>query len=238
VSDTIVVGELEDDFHHFRVELTHDGRSIVGVVGRPMRGPWSTCMQADEPLRAIEGRPLSSRSTAVGGYTKATANCTHLFDLTGLAVAHAVRCRGERQYDLAITDLSGGGHDLVAWRDGVEVIRWEVVDGEVVRPEAWAAIPLATRFIPWAEEHLEAEMAEAAIALRRMLHITVGRGTELDPVATAAAHTDGPIGRCYSYQPETAVSAVRMKGSVRDFQDPEHARLLLADMHTRSTEAD
>src|SRR6266576_2712308 len=65
IDSTITVGELEDDCHHFR-------------------GPWTTCGKAGEPLRAIEGHPLRPRASAIGAYADARANCTHLFDLTGL----------------------------------------------------------------------------------------------------------------------------------------------------------
>ncbi len=238
VDDTLVVGELEDDFHHFRAELTHDSERIIAVRGVPMRGPWSTCMDVGEPLRAIEGQPLAGRSTAIGAYAEATANCTHLFDLTGLAVAHAVRGEEERQYDFAITDVLDGHHELAAWRNGEEVLHWHVVDGEITGPEDWVGAPLAAKFIPWAQECLDIDTAEAAIALRRMLHITIGRSANLDHVQTAAEHTDGPVGRCYSYRSETAVMALRSNGSIRDFQAPEHARLRLADMHLREPGAD
>ena len=233
VSDTLVIGEVEDDFHHFRIELTHDGETILSAQGQPIRGPWSTCMDVGEPIRAIEGNAMSVRSTAIGGYTEATSNCTHLFDLTGLAVAHAMRDDRERQYDFAITDPVDGRYELVLWRDGELTLHWVVEGAEIVSPDTWTAAPLARRFIPWAEETFDLDTAEAAIALRRMLHISIGRGTHLDDVDSAAEHTDGPIGRCYSYTPEILVSAIRRKKSVRDFQNPDHARLLLADMDTR-----
>jgi hypothetical protein len=236
VSDTLVVGELEDDFHHFRIELTHDGETIIRAEGRPLRGPWSTCMDAADPLRSIEGNPLSERSTAVGGYAEATSNCTHLFDLTGLAIAHATRSARDRQYDFAGSDPVDGRQELVLWRDGQRALRWQVVDGEITAPTEWVGAPLARRFIPWAEDSFDPDTAEAAIALRRMLHITIGRGLALDHLETAAEDTEGPVGRCYSYSAPVAVGAIRRKGSVRDFQDPTDARLLLADMDTRQAE--
>ena len=39
LSPTHTAGELEDDFHHFRVDLTHDGTTIVKADGQYFRGP-------------------------------------------------------------------------------------------------------------------------------------------------------------------------------------------------------
>ena len=227
------VGELEDDFHHFRVELTHDGRTIVGVHATPLRGPWSTCMEVGTPLREIEGGPLSVRSTAIGGYATPTHNCTHLFDLTGLVVAHATRDERRRQYDIAMTDLRDEGRTLAIWRNGELVLRWDLEGDAIVEPQEWITAPIHAKFIPWAETQLDLDLAEAAIALRRMLHISMGRSVDLDEATSGADHDDGPIGRCYSYQPEVLVRAIRRKRSVRDFTDPRNAALLLADMDVR-----
>ena len=43
---------------------------------------------------------LSGRCLAVGDWAPPRLNCTHMFDLAGLAVAHAAR--------QAITDIGGG----------------------------------------------------------------------------------------------------------------------------------
>ncbi|MGI9624557.1 MAG: DUF2889 domain-containing protein [Acidimicrobiales bacterium] len=233
IGDGLVVGELEDDFHHFRIELEHDGVTILRATGTPLRGPWSTCMDVAEPLRAIEGEPLSSRSTAIGEYAEATRNCTHLFDLTGLAVAHASRDVDVRQYDLAMTDPVDEHNELALWRDGELLIYWKLDGPEIVAPAEWVGVPLQSKFIPWAEENLDEDVAEAAIALRRMLHISMGRGFDLDATESAAEHLDGPVGRCHTYQPEVLVGAIRSSGSVRDFTQPEDGAMLLADMSTR-----
>src|SRR6185312_8814867 len=38
-----VTAELEDDFHHFRVTVAHDGACVTGVRATGVRFPWSTC---------------------------------------------------------------------------------------------------------------------------------------------------------------------------------------------------
>ena len=227
-------GELEDDFHHFRVDLSHDGTTIRRADGTGYRGPWSSCFDADAPLRAIEGHPLSPRSTAIGGYTDATSNCTHLFDLTGLAVAHATRTTAARQYDLAVADLVDGRTRVTAWRDGVLVLDWRIADGAIEAPAEWVDAPLRRKFIPWAEATLDPDLAEAAIALRRVVHISMGRAFDLDIFDTAESQGEQMYGKCHTYTVGVAITGRRNRRTTRDFAAAEHAALLLADMHLRT----
>lgn len=233
ISPDRTIGELEDDFHHFRVEIIHDGTTIIEANGMGMRGPWSSCFGADEPLRAIEGHSLSSRSTAIGTYTAPTSNCTHLFDLTGLTVAHSVRDAETRQYDIAVTDTVEGRSRLTLWRDGDLVLDWHLTDGEIAEPADWVGAPLHRKFIPWAEEQLDPDLAEAAIALRRVVHISMGRTMDLDDMPNAAAQGIHMHGRCHTYSTEVAITGLREKGSPRDFTEAADAALLLSDMHLR-----
>ena len=65
LDDTWARGELEDDFHHFRVDLHHDGATVLDADGSGIRGPWSTCMDAGTPLREIEGLAVTTHPTAL-----------------------------------------------------------------------------------------------------------------------------------------------------------------------------
>ena len=101
-------GELEDDFHHFRVELRHDGSLVTDVVGSGLRSPWTTCLDAGVPLRALVGTRLTTGPLALS-HLDARQNCTHMFDLAGLIVTHAARgVDGDRVYDIAVDDPAGG----------------------------------------------------------------------------------------------------------------------------------
>jgi hypothetical protein len=233
-STTHTIGELEDDFHHFRIELEHDGERIVRADGYHYRAPWSTCAEAPGPLRAIEGQPLSPRSTAVGAYTKARHNCTHLFDLAGLAVAHAVRGVGaERQYDIVITDPVGPTAEQTCrlWRDGAHILTWRLEHREIVEPAEWAGAPLRVKFIDWAEARYDPDLTEAAIALRRVVDIAIGRQGDLDRFDRGEDTRGNMDPVCHTYQHVNLIRARRQKGSARDFLS--HPELLLADMHLR-----
>jgi hypothetical protein len=226
-------GELEDDFHHFRVDLHHDGTTIVEAAGMFMRGPWTVCADSPEPLRAIEGRPLTTSSTGIGAYTPARENCTHLFDLAGLVVAHASRSVRERQYDIELTDPHGPARASVAsiWRDGDLLMEWQIEDSEVVAPSPWSESPLRRGFIGWAESTLDPDLAEAAIALRRIIDIAIGRGGNLDDVPNAAAVSEMMMGKCQAFSPAKVHLGIRNVGSARHFR--ESPEILLADMHLR-----
>lgn len=235
VDASCTVGELEDDCHHFRVELHHDGVTIMSAAGEYLRGPWTTCQAAGAPLRAIEGHPLHPQASTIGAYAEARDNCTHLFDLTGLAMAQVFRPQPGRQYDMVVTDMQGPpsfAQEAVIWCDGTEVVRWQLEQREVVAPEAWAGAPLRNKFIRWAEAQVDHDTAEAAIALRRVVDIAMSRMGDLDRFDRAEGVTSSAMmGRCMTYSPKNVAVALRVKGSARSWHD--HGHLMLADMHLR-----
>ncbi len=226
-------GELEDDLHHFRVVIVHDGNTIQRADGEALRWPWESCASADEPLRAIEGQPLTSQSTGIGAYTDARRNCTHLFDLAGLAVAHARRPAPRRRYDIEVTDRSGPNRRFHASirRDGEQVIEWHLEEEAIVAPTAWVGVDLRTRFIPRAESSLDPDQAEAAIALRRALSIAGGRSMNLDEVVHASDVRMMGFAVCHTYTDGVAQVSLRRKGSAIDFSD--HPDAVLPDLDLR-----
>ena len=230
--DGRVAAGLEDDFHYFTVRLRHDGERVVAVDAGSRRWPWTTCPSAAEPLRALVGMPLSPRCLAAGDWTDPRRNCTHMFDLAGLAVAHAARGGPPgrtRQYDVAIPAgaQAGGPHEVRLWRDGELRLTW-VLDGRrCVDPPPYSETRWKGGFLRWADEHLAPDEAEAAIVLRRACDIGMGRGMDLDAVPRAIDLLDiqGPI--CHTMQPGVVEVSLRNTGTTRDFDgDPD---ALLAD---------
>jgi hypothetical protein len=234
----VVEAALEDDFHHFEVTLRHDGARVIAVEGRSVRWPWSTCPGAAEPLRALADMALSPRCLAVGGQADPRANCTHMFDLAGLAVAHAARAgagRGgasSRQYDAEVpfgaTVSDGEPVTVRLWRDGERVLEW-VLDGRsIATPQMYTDAPWQGGFFRWADATLPVDEAEAAIVLRRACEIGTGRGMDLDGYDKASELGPMMAGICHTMQPGVMEVAVRNKGSIRDFSDDPDA-LLPAD---------
>jgi len=221
-----VTADVEDDFHRFGLRLLHDGERVVAVEGRALRYPWATCPGAVEPLKALAGMPLGPRSTDVGRHAAAHDNCTHLFDLAGLAVAHAASGRAARRYDVAIPDRDEAGRTTARiFRDGELVLTWDLEWMTVQAPLLFEGVALRGGFIKWAETHLDPETAEAAMVLRRCAEISFGRQTPWDELEVAADVGDFMIGLCHTFQPGTADVALRVKGTVRDFTGSPDALL-------------
>jgi hypothetical protein len=229
-SRTVVEAGMEDDLHYFIVHLEHDGERVRQVTATSVRQPWSTCHEAADPLHALEGMLLAPSCLAVGTHADATHHCTHMFDLAGLAVAHARRVRDggavRRQYDVAmpyapLADAAQAPRDLTLHRDGVPVLTFTVGGLKVVGPEPYAAADARGGFFRWAEATFPPDGAEAAIVLKRASLIGLSRGLDLDRYANLA-EMPGVAPVCWSQQPERAPVAFRVKGMIRDHDpDPE-----------------
>ena len=220
-----VDAELEDDFHHFGLALTHDGTRVSSVEGRAVRSPWTTCPAAVGPLHAVEGMPLSPRCTAVAGHAEPRANCTHLFDLAGLAVAHAARGTWHREYDVEIPRPVAGRSRVRLWRDRELALDWRLVDGRVVDAPPYSDVPWGGGFLRWADSALDPETAESAIVLRRACTIGSGRGMDLDRIDRASELEKIMAGVCYTMSEQHIHVALRNKGTVRDFAERPDALL-------------
>ena len=226
----VVAGGLEDDFHYFQVRVHHDGERVLDVDAQSRRWPWSTCPSAAEPLRSLAGMPLSLRCMAVGDWSDPRLNCTHMFDLAGLAVAHAARGGPPgtvRQYDVEIPAgaQAGGLTDVSVVRDGALRLRWPLDGRACVAPPPYSTVPWRGGFLRWADEHLAPDDAEAAIVLRRACDIGMGRGMDLDaiPRALDALGAQGAV--CHTMQPGFVEVALRNRGTIRDW-DPDPDQLL------------
>jgi hypothetical protein len=223
-----VRGDLEDDFHRFGLTLHHDGACVTAVEGDAERFPWTTCPSAVEPLRSVAGAPISRRLTELGEHVAARSNCTHLFDLAGLAIAHVARAAaGTRRYDANIPDRSGAATSPQLERDGELVLRWQLEGTTITGPPPYDGIALRSGFLAWAEETLDNEEAEAAIVLRRACDISFGRAMDLDVYESAADLGEIMLGTCHSFQPGTIEVALRNRGQTRDFSSD--ADLLLQE---------
>ena len=216
---TRVVADLEDDFHRFRLTMTHDGSRVVRLDGEAIRYPWSACPEASERLRALEGIPLSEKSTAVASHDDPKQNCTHLFDLTGLAMAHAARGHDRRQFDAYVPESVEKRTEPRLWLDGSLVLNWHTEGSRIVEPHPFAGVSMAGGFVRWAEATLAGDTLEATMVLRRAWDIARARGRDLDHMENALPLAELLPGACFTMQPDTAGRAARMKATARDFSE-------------------
>jgi hypothetical protein len=220
VEPGLVVSELEDDFHHFVVELRHDGEKVLSCENTSHRWPWATCPDAAAPLRELAGMPLSRRFTAAGAWTDPKANCTHQFDTACHGITHAARGGDTRVYDAEIPmrDLTTGETDVRLWVDGEPRLAWSIDFGGIVDPQPpFDDAPWRGGFMRWADATLPEDDAESAIVLRRACDIGMGRNMDLDGVPVADQLPQNMAGICHTMQPSVVHVALRHVGSIRDF---------------------
>jgi len=203
---------LEDDFHHFRVALEHRGGGVTAVRGETPRHPFTACPGAAPELNRLAGMRLDGIANSVTLHTDATRQCTHMFDLAGLAIALAARGDRYRRYDIEVPRHVDGCSHARLWRDGAPVLDWEVDGSTILGPAPYAGVDMRKGMARWALGTLPAEEAEAALVLRRCALISLGRLKDIDQ--EPHAHLTG---RCYAQQPERALQAIRIVGSTWDF---------------------
>lgn len=213
----VAVGELVDDFHHFRSTLHHDGSRVTRAVGEAIRYPWTTCAGASLPLQQLVGFPLAPSLRAASRFARWRDQCTHLFDAAALAAVAAARGLRERRWSIAIPDRVQGRTRATLACDGAPALAWDV-DADLIGAAApFGGRRLASGFADWAEAELERDLALCALLLQRALVISTGRGLDLEQAERATSLSRAPAGQCHTYQPGTAERALRMLGSVRNW---------------------
>lgn len=156
-------------------------------------------------------------SHAVVRATDATAQCTHLLELSGLAMALDAQGCDSRQYDIEVPRrqvVAGGRSTTTALlaRDGVDTLVWSLSNDVITSPARFAGVGLRLGMARWAIDNLNLPEAEAALVLRRCAVISMGREYDLDLQVHAKAN-----GSCFVQQPGRATGALRMRGTTWDF---------------------
>lgn len=223
--ESSVVGWVEDDFHHFGVTIEHAEGRVRAVRVVTERYPWATCTEVGAPLQALVGCAVPRRASDIGALVDMRAQCTHVFDLSGLVLAHISRADVHRRYEVLVSDP-----DVIRWegeyrpvfgplraeliQDGAQVMHWEVSDNLIKTPAQFAGQSLGVGFRAWSEI-LDEASAEYATILRRAVLVAGGRAIDHDRIATAADMHQPAL--CYSFQPERRELAVRVVGQKRDY---------------------
>ncbi len=228
--------ELEDDFHRFAVEVSHDGAKVLAVRGQAIRTPYDTCQLAPGALRALEGLPLQAYAGDFVRLSSSRVQCTHMYELAALAGSHAMRgaypvtYAAEAPYPLGEqptrVTLRRDGELLLDWQvrrpaaSGAEGLPPErlVAGDEIVSPEPYAGRPIRS-LVVWARESLSPEMFDAVWLFRRAIQISSARVMDLDAegVDMVALLFSRKAGDCFTFQPDKRGSTHRVRGSTLDF---------------------
>lgn len=213
---------VEDDFHHFRVEVcARDGR-VTQTFSEAVRSPNTLCPGAGSRLAELIGMPLNESSAAVMQFTDARQQCTHQIDLAGLAVAALARRRQHRLYEATIPDRIERCTTATLRRDGEVALNWELTGTTITAPVPYAGHGIGSGFAGFTRS-LPLEEAEAALVLRRAVFVSQGRSIDLDKLPD----NFGPVGGCWAWQPERMGALKRLPDSRRDFTG--HAHVLTLD---------
>jgi len=226
-----VRGELGDDFHHFAVVVRHDRAKVKSVAPEAIRVPWTTCPGALVPLERMRDAALASPLLDLTRHTPAKSQCTHLHDLTCLAIAHAARAGGEtrvRRYDIAVPDRVDRRTCCTLTRDDDEILTWEL-EGLRIRTSSVAAFDgLQIGSKPFREAMRgagSADETEAAWILQRAIFIGLGRQHDFDAMPSPSSFAQEVGGSCHAFAAERIDEGVRQLGNVHDFTDDADALL-------------
>ena len=214
--------DLEDSNHAFRLVLRHDGERVTAIEPEFVRHPFTTCPESGRYLAGFVGLPLH-QVPDVRRALETRSSCTHVTDMTALALAHVGEQGLERVYDAEVDDERDGRTRARIICDGQAVHDWMVAGHAVVAPDVFAGRPMMRGFHAWAHEAFSGMEQEAAFMLQRGYFVAQARRYDTSPEREHPAIRDGmPDGVCYSYSTPAVQRAQRMEGSKRDFtNDPE-----------------
>lgn len=219
--DTATGGEIravvEDDYHHFRVGLMHDGQRVTHTFTEALRHPYDLCQRAGGRLAELVGVQLSPEPTSASRQIDARHQCTHQFDIATLALAAASRGIRARRYEAAIPDAEDGCKNATLARDGTTVLRWTLRGQHIVDPEPYAGRDLGKGFTSWVATFLAPDEAEAALVLRRAVFISGGRNLPRATIEAMPARS-----ACWVHQPERYYTRQRVSRR-QDFTDRPEA---------------
>lgn len=215
-----VTAELEDCNHGFRSVVFHDGTQVTDVQAEALRVPLTTCGGAIEPIKALSGVRIDSPTQAINSAVSARANCTHIYDLSLLAIAHANRGSVTRQYDVEVDDEVDGLSESRVFRDGQLVFAWQASQWQILGPAEIKDKPLFKGFAAWASKVFEGDQQEAAFVLQKGYFVAQARVYDIEASAGRPAINNTPMhNACYSYTSPRLELAFSTHATVRDFTD-------------------
>src|SRR5262249_22097619 len=150
-----------DDYHRFRIQLSHADGVITGLQTQADRFPWSTCPDAGKFLaEQTVGKPLQY----VAGLDP-LSHCTHFFELLVVCAAHALDGEPTR-FDIRVPDRKDGRTRASLSENGREVLYWEMNGTLIEGPGEWAGRDLR-QLSTW-KHSLSRELIERSVLLRRV----------------------------------------------------------------------
>ncbi len=221
-----VFAEVEDPYHGMRCTLRHDGERITDIVGEVVRAPFTTCPEASAPIKKLIGLELalSARDSPRRGDPR--GNCTHLFDLALLAIAHASRRSEVREYAIEISDENTEPACAKVWLNGQLQHEWRIRSGQLVDPPEIAGRPVLEGFLVFATTLFEGDKLEAARVLQKGYFVAQVRRYDVFSLKGQGAESEtAMLGSCWSFSDAVVPRAIRVGDNERDFNSNPEAVL-------------
>jgi len=207
----VVRGDLQDDMHHFVVEVHHDFERVTGVAGYPVRWPWTQCLESPAALQELVGAELGAPLP----HLDVRQQCTHQFDLAQWCIGHAAQHKtGDVRYVARVPDWTRPPFEAVLERNGEVLLAWTLDGTSIIAPESFAGASLKG-FGRWAAAHLEPYLVDAAMILRRAVWLSPARHSDLE-ACSHISESGVKHSICYASQPQRVELARRNKGSLRN----------------------
>lgn len=225
-----VHGALEDCNHGFQSTVVYANGKVTEVKPQFMRIPFTTCDGAYKPLQNLVNAAVASTPAELLMIAPPLSNCTHLHDLTLLAIAHSQRKEKIVQYDIEVSDALNGVSDLRVWRstekdDRKLMHHWQSANYMVTSPPELKDKPLFMGFSRWANEAFNGIDNEAAFVLQKGNLVSIGRMLDVDAMEGSRAKDENDRIACFTYSPENSAQAYRIGKTVRDFTNSEEQLL-------------
>lgn len=217
--------ELADDFHHFRIVMAHKDDRIVSVRSEGLRIPWTTCgAEAGAMLSRLRGLSLSPLRPQMSREERYSF-CTHTFDMSELAIAHACDSESSLRYDIEVGVMAPAGPSQARLsRNGQEILCWEISDFKVRSVTHMEPIDLS-RIPAWSRrQHYDESQMEAIWLLQRAVHISLGKMFDWKKARVASDMLQPAT--CYTFSPALAPKARQVENHIRDFSSLERVPLL------------
>ena len=208
-----VRADVEDNLHHFWVEIEHDDVRVLALRTGAVRQPWTTCSAAGEFLSQ---RMTGARLDELLKVDSPLAHCTHQHDLALLAAAHATDSL-PTLYSTFASDQHEPVQHAELYRNGVAQLSWDITDSEIVSPGLGSGLSL--RKLRLWEHDLSAGEREMARVLRRTVFTSGARLYDYSRTPTADRVVES-VGACYTFQPERSPGS-RLIKRMRDFDNGE-----------------
>lgn len=215
-SHNSVLAALEDDCHAVQILLKHDNINVTEIEAKWHRYPLTSCTGAVDAIQSAVGCPLSTNILAPRDYFDSKQNCTHISDLTCIAIVHASRNEDNRLYEVEVTDAQDGVSIAGLLCNGRLEMEWTIKNSTIVAPNSFAGRSPTEGLSSWARNTLDLRELEYCIILQMSAFVAVSRLFDLNSMAGQNAASSQRQGTCFATQPERFNTALRL-ASQKDF---------------------